>query len=270
MIIWLPKRKNYKHYKANNNINKPPAVLVLSGLDPSGGAGLCADIETLKTHNTQALPIATCLTAQNTQTLLSVQSVGSDLINQQIQCLLDDVVIAGIKIGLLSDDEQILCIQQWLAKFSNIPIVLDPIIRASSDNSLLNTSNLSILKTLINHCTLITPNVAELTQLTQIEDEQKAVKSLNVPWVLVTKTDVSTIEIPHVLYHHGQIVKTFTYNKLPHKYHGSGCTLSSAIVAYLAQGKTPEIACQKALDWTYQTLKHAYKLGKIQLNPNRT
>lgn len=243
-------------------------ALVLSGLDPSGGAGLCADIQTLSTHHIQPLPIATVLTAQNTQYALVVQNIDIELIKQQIEYLTNDIRVDGIKIGLLGGIRQIEYLTQWLSQ-QNIPIVLDPIISASTGQTLLHQHTLPTIKEMIKNCTIITPNMAELTQLTKINDESTAVKSLGVEWVLLTKTDVYDQEISHVIYHNGKAHQTYQYKKLAHQYHGSGCTLSSAVIANLIKGYDVPTACQKALNWTYQTLIHANKIGKIQYHPNR-
>jgi hydroxymethylpyrimidine/phosphomethylpyrimidine kinase len=87
--------------------------------------------------------------------------------------------------------------------------------------------------------------------------------------VLLTTTDVSDASIEHRLYQQAKLVKSYTYDKLLGNYHGSGCTLSSAISALIASGVDIEIACKKALDYTYQTLLNAKNIGKMQFHPNR-
>ncbi len=257
-----------------------PAVLVLSGLDPSGGAGINADIETLSAHKVASLPIITVLTAQNTQKIGRIQAVDMALITEQIDLLRQDIKIDAIKVGLLADDKQINQLTQILANFSNIPIVLDPIIYASTTDRLLTKNSISVLKNLLPLCTCITPNVAELNALSGLLDnkdggknssknEQQQVVQLPVPWVLVTKTDVSDIKINHQLYFQGKPYQTYSYDKLPHQYHGSGCTLSSAITAQIALGQPIPSAIHLALDYSYESLKSAYKLGKMQHQPNR-
>jgi len=119
-------------------------------------------------------------------------------------------------------------------------------------------------------CLLLTPNLAELNALAPGLSEQAAVASLNCPWVLVTTSDSSEVEIEHRLYNESKLVKKFTYDKLPNKFHGSGCTLSSAISALIASGEDVDVACKKALQYTYQCLLSAKKLGKMQYHPNRT
>lgn len=116
---------------------------------------------------------------------------------------------------------------------------------------------------------VITPNLSELQVLSGEQDEQKAIKKLFCNWILLTKTDSSDDVIEHCLYHHATLIQSFVYQKLPGNYHGSGCTLSSAISALIASGLGIEIACKRALDYTYQTLLNAKSIGKMQFHPNR-
>lgn len=243
-------------------------VLILAGLDPTGGAGIGADIETLCAHNIHSLPFITALTAQNTSSVAIIRPVTTKLIKQQIYQLKDDIRIDGIKIGLLGSEAQIKFLINIVIQL-NVPVVFDPIIKSSTGDILVTEDILPSIRKLITKCTLITPNAQELLLLSQIENEQQAVKSLNCPWVLLTKTDSADTDICHTLYKNGEQLQKYNYQKLPQQYHGSGCTLSAAIIAGLVQNKKTQIACENALNWTYQTLKTAYKLGKAQLCPNR-
>lgn len=246
------------------------SVLVFSGLDPCGGAGISADIETINQFGVTALPIVTTLTVQNTQSVKSTQMVDEKLIAEQFNHLKDDVDFSVVKIGLLSSDLQIQTIASLLKTCEALTLVLDPIVSASSGQQLLDKSALKSLKqALLPMVKVLTPNVAELNVLSSIDDEQQAIESLPCEWVLLTTTDTSEDEIEHRLYHHAQCVERFTYVKLPGQYHGSGCTLSSAISALLASGVAVNIACKRALDYTYQSLLNAKSIGKMQYHPNR-
>jgi hydroxymethylpyrimidine/phosphomethylpyrimidine kinase len=248
----------------------PDSVLVLSGLDPCGGAGISADIETINQFGVTPLPIVTTLTVQNTQSVKSAQAVDEKLIAEQFNHLKEDVDFSVIKIGLLSSNAQIQTIASLLKTCETAAVVLDPIVSSSTGQQLLEDQALKTLKQdLLPMVTVLTPNVAELKALSSMVDEQKAIESLPCEWVLLTTTDTSKDEIEHRLYHHGQCVERFTYVKLPGQYHGSGCTLSSAIGALLASGVGVDIACKRALDYTYQSLLNAKSIGKMQYHPNR-
>jgi hydroxymethylpyrimidine/phosphomethylpyrimidine kinase len=243
-------------------------VLVLSGLDPCGGAGIAADIETINQFGVTPLPIVTTLTVQNTQRVESLHAVDHHLIEKQLNSLQEDIDINVIKIGLLSSVEQISVIANWIDEAHTV--ILDPIIKASTTDELLTKQAIEVLKkTLLPKVHILTPNVSELEILAPGLDEQAAINSLPCEWVLLTTTDVSEQMIEHRLYHQGELLERFSYHKLPGQYHGSGCTLNSAISALIAAKLDVNIAVKRALDYTYQTLLNAKRIGKIQYHPNR-
>lgn len=246
-------------------------VLLFSGLDPSGAAGVSADIETINQFGITPLPIITTLTVQNTQNVTFLEATNNSLIQAQFKSIKEDIDFKVVKIGLLGSSSQIKTIAKLLINRPDLFIVLDPIIVSSSDNELSTDSMIEVMRNdLIPLCSLLTPNLSELSSLAPGLNEQSAVASLKCPWVLVTTSDSSEVEIEHRLYHHSNLVSKFTYKKLPGNYHGSGCTLSSAISALIATDVSVEDSCRSALDYTYQTLLNAKKLGKMQYHPNRT
>jgi len=246
------------------------SVLVLSGLDPCGGAGIVADIETINQFGVTPLPIITTLTVQNTQSVKSTQEVDSKLIAEQFNHLKTDVTFSVAKIGLLSSKKQIEVLTNLLSECDDVTIVLDPIVKSTAKDKLLDSQTLEVLKTkLLPLVDVITPNVDELQALSPNKNEQQAVESLPCEWVLLTTTDSSDDEIEHRLYHHAELLERYTYTKLPGDYHGSGCTLASSIAGLLALGVETRIACKRALDYTYQTLLNAKSIGKMQHHPNR-
>ena len=246
-------------------------VLLFSGLDPSGAAGVVADIETINQFGLTSLPIITTLTVQNSQEIKVVETTSQTLLEAQFQALTEDIAFQTIKIGLLGSLGQVKTIIKLLNTKPELSIILDPIIVSGNDEALLDEDVINVMRNeLIPLVTILTPNLAELSYLAPGLDEQSAVSSLDCPWILVTTADSSEVEIEHRLYHHSKLVGQFPYKKLPGKYHGSGCTLTSAISALIASGVPVKIACKRALDYTYQTLLSAKKLGKMQYHPNRT
>lgn len=243
------------------------SVLVLSGLDPCGGAGISADIETINCIGVTPLPIITTMTVQNTQSVTKVQLVDVGLIAKQFHHLQVDIDFNVVKIGLLCSSEQIRVISDLV---QDKIIVLDPIIKASTQEILLQPKAIHTLKQdLLPLAKIITPNMTELFALSGEKDEQKAIEKLACEWVLLTTADVSNSTIEHRLYHNTKLVKNYIYDKLLGNYHGSGCTLSSAIASFITQDFSMKDTCQKALDYTYQTLLNAKSIGKIQFHPNR-
>jgi len=250
---------------------KADSVLVFSGLDPSGAAGIAADIETINQFGLTPLPIITTLTAQNTQRVDSLEVTKDSLLERQFNLINEDISFNTVKIGLLGSSSQIIAISKLLKDRKRLNIVLDPILISGTDENLSSIEMIEAMKSeLLPLCLLLTPNLAELNALAPGLSEQAAVASLNCPWVLVTTSDSSEVQIEHRLYHESKLVKKFTYDKLPNKFHGSGCTLSSAISALIASGEDVDVACKKALQYTYQCLLSAKKLGKMQYHPNRT
>lgn len=228
---------------------------------------MVADVETINQFGATSLPIITNLTVQNTASIEHLQEVDSGLITQQYQHLQDDVAFDVVKIGLLSSSVQIKTIAGLV---EGKTVVLDPIVGSSTGKDFLDDNLLDALKQyLLPLATIITPNAGELCALSGENDEQKGVEVLGREWTLVTTTDTSTENIEHRLYHHATLVERFTYVKLPGDYHGSGCTLASAISALLALGVDMQTACKRALDYTYQTLLNAKSVGKMQYHPNR-
>lgn len=242
-------------------------ILVLSGLDPCAGAGISADIETISQFGLVALPIVTTMTVQNTQSINQVEPVDSDLIAKQFHHLQADIEFDVVKIGLTCSSEQIKVIAELI---KDKMIVLDPIIKSGTQETLLQTQAVASLRqNLLPLVKILTPNTAELYALSGEQNEQKAIEKIDCEWVLLTTTDVSYAVIEHRLYHHSKLVKSYTYDKLSGSYHGSGCTLASSIAALITQGLSMQDVCQRALDYTYQTLLNAKSIGKMQHHPNR-
>ena len=247
------------------------SVLLFSGLDPSGAAGVSADIETINQFGVTPLPIITTLTAQNTQRVLSLEPTKSSLLELQFKLIDEDISFNTVKIGLLGSPYQVKVISKLLRDRRGVNIILDPIISSSTEHILSSNEMIDAMKKeLIPLCLILTPNLAELNALAPGLNEESAISSLNCPWVLLTTSDSSEIQVEHRLYHDSNLIRKFTYKKLAGQYHGSGCTLSSAIAALVALDVPVEDACEKALDYTYQSLLSAKKVGKMQYHPNRT
>jgi len=249
---------------------KADSVLLFSGLDPSGAAGVSADTETINQFGLNSLPIVTSLTAQNTQELDSLEVTNDSLLERQFKLIVEDIVFDTVKIGLLGSVSQIKTISKLLAEKGPLNIILDPILISGTQQNLSSNKLIEAMKKyLFPQSLILTPNLEELNCLAPGLNEQSAVSSLSCPWVLVTTTDSSEGGIEHRLYHEFSLVRKFSYEKLPGVYHGSGCTLSSAISALIARGMTVDVACEHGLDYTYQCLLNAKKLGKMQYHPKR-
>lgn len=254
--------------------NPPPVVLVFAGLDPTGGAGLSADIEAIISQGCHAAPIATALTVQDTRNVIGVGQVDALLVVEQARALLEDMNIAAIKIGMLGSAAMVEAIHTLLREVSNIPVVLDPVLRAGGGTELANDELIEAMRgLLIPQTTVLTPNSPEARALALGADNLHAcalsLLEQGSEYVLVTGTHEPTAEVENLLFGGHRLLDTYTWPRLPETYHGSGCTLASAIAGLLAQGHEPMTAIHQAQDYTWQTLEQAYRLGRGQMIPNR-
>ena len=268
-------------YKQSTSEQTAPSsqdtVLVFAGLDPTGGAGIQADIETLARLEVHALPILTCLTVQDTQNVKLVQSVNVELLQSQIQCLLNDIHINGIKLGLLSNSEIISLVSETLQSNPSIPVVFDPILKAGGGANLNSADDInSIIKLMrekiIPYSTIITPNSLEARLLTgekNLDDCANALLALGCKNVLITGEHENNPKLVTNILYSSENKLSFNWPRQPHQYHGSGCTLASAICAFIVKGSSIEEAVQLAQNFTDTALQQAVKLGQHQYHPNR-
>ena len=254
--------------------NQRPSVLCIGGLDPSGGAGLQADIEAIAYCGGHALPIATCLTAQSSHKAYSINAVAKEIIQQQAKILLEDMKVSACKIGVIPNPTIALVISSILEQLTDIPIVLDPVFSASHGVSFADAATLNTIRdNILPKVTVITPNHTELNQLIE-GDQSIAVKGVKLcqsgpDYALVTGADATTDKITNIFANAEGVIKNYAYPRLPNSYHGSGCTLSSALACYLAMSIDISKAMEQAQDYTMQTLINADMPGYGQHIPRR-
>ena len=245
-------------------------ILVISGLDPSGGAGISADIETIHSLNFRALPIITTLTSQNTQSVSLASSVDIKIIDSQLKSLMDDIRIDAIKLGLLADKNFMEYLSDFLDQYKNIPIVVDPILKSSSGKIFTNENIISTyVEKIIPKAIIATPNREEFIEISRSDNFSDGLKNFRSKYTLVTSAEVKNETLTHILFKKGNFVEEYKYKKLPHSYHGSGCTLASSLTSFYLKEKRMEKAVNLALNYTYNSLLNAEKIGKIQYHPVR-
>ena len=255
-------------------LQSPPTILCLSGFDPSGGAGIQADIESIASMGGHAVPVITALTVQNTQNVSYFQPIETQLFTDQVSKLLEDVAIKAIKIGMVGSLNIIEAIGTILKENPDLPVIYDPVLAAGGGANLTETGMLAaIQELLLPHTTILTPNSPEarlLSNENELKDCGIKLMQQGCDAVLLTGTHEDKEHVDNLWFHEGQYVETFSWDRLPHEYHGSGCTLASAIAALIAQGLDPFNAINEAQDYSWNTLKHAFKISdKGQLIPNR-
>ncbi len=251
-----------------------PIVLTFSGADPTGGAGIQADIETIASLGCHAAPIITSVTAQNTTNVIDTSQINEHFIIQQARAILEDMDVAVIKIGLIESDTTAMAIHTLLTDYNKIPVVLDPIIIAGGGKVLANEYVVDAINTLlVPLATIITPNSEETRSLAPEGDTldacAMALLERGTHYVLVTGTHEKTDDVCNILYGNHRKLDTRTWPRLADQYHGSGCTLSSAIAANLARGQDIVSATHQAQEYTWKCLQAARQLGMGQKIPNR-
>ena len=257
-----------------DQINKPK-VLCFSGLDPTGGAGIQADIETLFSIGCHCAPVVTALTAQNTQNVLGLMPVDPTLLVQQSRAVLEDMTIQCIKLGLLASTETVEVIHTVLKDYPDIPVVLDPVSIAGGGFELAGSDVLEAMRSLLLPLTtVLTPNSDEAQALAPNADTLDACANelldLGCQQVLITGTHVESESVVNRLYAPHQQVTLYHWPRLEHSYHGSGCTLAAATAGYLSHQLTVRDAVQQAQRFTWESLSHGTRMGFGQHMPNRS
>lgn len=253
---------------------KPPAVLAFAGLDPTGGAGLQADIEAIASMGGHALPVVTAITAQDTRDVRSCTPVDALSIIEQARVVLEDIAVDAFKVGMLGSVDAIGAIHTILEDYDDVPVVVDPVCASGAGTALVDDEQLdAMVSLLLPRATVVTPNTVEARLLTPEADSLNAsaqeLLSYGCEFVLLTGTHEPTAGIVHRLYSDRRLIDSFECERLPGQYHGSGCTLSAAIAALLGHGVEPLAAVGKALEYTLQSLKRGFSLGRGQLIPQR-
>ncbi|SDM88230.1 bifunctional hydroxymethylpyrimidine kinase/phosphomethylpyrimidine kinase [Vreelandella arcis] len=258
----------------------PPVVLVLAGHDPTGGAGLIADSESIAACGGWAVTIPTAFTIQNCHNVVRVVPTDAALMGQMV----DEIAmmpVAAIKLGLISSASTLQAAIAIIRRFPGVPVVADPVLKAGGGTEL-STPELrqQYRDQLLAHVDILTPNRAELAMLTpecQTTDDDTAravaLLSLGCQAVLVSATDdplPGTDDQVQLTLHSPDNTRQWQWPRLPEQFHGSGCTLSSAIAARLAVGERLLTACEQAQHYTWQSLSHGYQPASGQCLPNRT
>ena len=258
-----------------------PVVLCFSGLDPSGGAGLQADIEAIGQADAHAAIACTAITIQNSQQVFGFEACAAALLEAQATTVLDDLPVRVIKSGMLGTTDNIAMLTRLFAEqviAAEMPFVLDPVLVANSGGSLGDEQTLvTAFRELLPYATLITPNTHELRALSGEQDLHIGAQKLCAQGchaVLVkTSHDFDSGDIEQYLYIKGEMVHKSVLPRLKGEFHGSGCSLASFIAGRLAMGDALVEAVKAADSWITQTLRAADAPhpdnANAQLIPNR-
>jgi hydroxymethylpyrimidine/phosphomethylpyrimidine kinase len=249
-------------------------VLVFAGNDPSGGAGIQADIEAIGSMGCHTLPVVTALTVQDTQGVKGYLPVEPSWVISQARAVLEDVPVAAFKIGMLGQVSNVEAVHTILTDYPNVPVVLDPVLASGTGQALSEAAVVeAMISLLFPQTTVLTPNTLEARALASGADNLDAcaqqLMDRGCEFVLLTGTHEPTPQVVNRLYGARREMESYTWERLPDSYHGSGCTLAAALAGLLAQGREPFSAVYEAQQYTWESLRYGYRLGMGQHIPNR-
>lgn len=223
-----------------------PRVLIISALDPSGGAGLLMDVRAVTSAGAVGVGAVSALTVQGPKGVRGVHPVAGEILASQIQTLVDELPIMAVKIGALGSPENVKAVSAFLHAYPNLPVVLDPVLKPTHGVDLLPREALvELRKSLLDKVTLVTPNRDEAQELTGLEikdtaDMRKAGRALlevmgrGEKWVLIKGGHLPGEPVDLLI--GANQSKVFRGKRKPGEYRGTGCALASAISAGLALG----------------------------------
>jgi hydroxymethylpyrimidine/phosphomethylpyrimidine kinase len=258
----------------------PPIVLCFAATDPSGGAGLQADIMTLSSMGCHPLSVVTAVTIQDSAGVEDLLALDAEWVADQARCVLEDMEVSAFKIGLLGSVEIIAAIAEVVSDYPDIPLVFDPVLASGRGDELVTDEMIAAMRELlIPQTTLITPNSVEARRLALDESNENDEPSLGdcaqrlldmgCEYVLITGTHENTQQVINTLYTQDGILRNDSWERLPGSYHGSGCTLAAAITATIANGLSISEAVKDAQEYTWHALKSAFRPGMGQYIPDR-
>ncbi len=253
-------------------------ILIIAGSDPSGGAGIQADIKTATAHKVYASAAITCLTAQNTQKVLAIHNSPTEFLRQQLEAVLEDISFDVIKVGMLGSVEIIDCVAEVLSKKAQkIPLVLDTVMVATSGDLLLKANAVEALRSeLIKGAYIVTPNIDEAKVLTQMDI--KSLADMKIAAIKINALGAKNVLIKggHLNFSDGKIHSVLLteenkFYRISNKkigtknLHGTGCTLASAIACNLAKKMELVAAVRKANNYVYKSIVKNLQVGKGSL-----
>lgn len=248
--------------------------MTFGGHDPSSGAGIQADALTIHDLACHPVTVVTAITVQNSQGVLSFQPIAPQTIYDQAQALMSDMNIAVIKTGMLGNEATARIALEISQSLPHVPLIVDPVLSSNAGQSL-STAELipAIRDYLLPLAKLATPNIEECRMLGQSQDIRRSVDvllKLGCANILVTGAhNLATNDVEHTLFTEGR-ARSSSYPRLRGEFHGSGCTLAAAVAAFVARGLTIDQAVARGLDYTWETLNQAYKVGPGQFIPQRS
>lgn len=259
----------------HNTTAGSPVILTIAGFDPSGGAGILADLKTFAAHNCYGVAAITALTIQNSQGVAQVYPVEASKLGECLENLLADGHICVVKAGMLANAANATVVSEFLASNPALPVVLDPILRSTSGKNLIDAAGTKVLRAeLLRRATLITPNLAEAAVLTglkveTVEEMKTAARKLYQMGAQSAIVTGGHHEKAVDVFFDGAHLEVFSGDRVkPENTHGTGCTFASAIAANLAQGRQMKEAIVLAKVFVAEAIRKAFPVGpgRVPLN----
>ena len=256
----------------------PPIVLSFAATDPTSGAGIQADLLTLSSMGCHALSVVTAITVQDTAGVEDVLPIEADWVSDQARVLLEDMPVAAFKIGMVGSLENCAAIAEVVSDYPDVPLILDPVLASGRGDEIATEDMIQAMREmLIPQTTILTPNSMEARRLADDGGEEertldecaKRILDMGCEYVLITGTHENTPQVVNTLYGQQGVIRSDSWQRLPGSYHGSGCTLASAIAATLANGLDIPEAVREAQEYTWQTLNAGFRPGMGQHIPDR-
>lgn len=245
-------------------------VLTIAGSDSSGGAGIQADLKTFSAHGVFGMSVITAVTAQNTQEILAVQDISTDIIGKQIDAIFEDVEVDAVKIGMVSQIDSIRIIAEKLRRYKARNIVLDSVMVSKSGYWLLKPEAMeTLIMELLPLATVVTPNIPEAEKITNtkidtlndMEEAARAIYGMGAENVLMKGGHLAG-DSTDILFNGNDAIYLNAERIETKNTHGTGCTLSSAIASNLALGLSVREAVEKAKKYITMAIKHSLTIGK--------
>jgi hydroxymethylpyrimidine/phosphomethylpyrimidine kinase len=235
---------------------------------------MAADLQTVSALGGHPAPVITSLTVQDTRNAYRVSAADAELVAEQAEAVLADLPVRAVKIGLLADAAVGTAVAGLLRARPDIPVVLDPVLVAAGGAALAEEALEAVLiDDLFPLATVVTPNALELRRLGgetgERADLARRLLATGCRWVVAKGADEDTVGVENVLYGSNGFEEVYRWRRLPGQYHGSGCTLASAIATLLAKGWSVPRAVGEAQRYTFEALRHAFRPGHGQFIPRR-
>jgi hydroxymethylpyrimidine/phosphomethylpyrimidine kinase len=246
-----------------------PIALSIAGSDPSGGAGIQADLKTFAAFDVYGAAVLTCATAQNTVAVRATGELPVELVAAQLDAVLDDLPVGAIKTGMLGRAAIVAAVAERLAR-SAVPLVVDPVMVSTSGHALMSDDGVAALReTLLPRARLVTPNLHEASLLAgrpvatraDMRAAARMIRDLGPQAVLVKGGHLPDVACDVLL--DGEALHELAAPRVPvARLHGSGCSLSAAITAELARGAELVDAVRAAKAWVHEAITHALAVGR--------